>query len=229
VISDRVEALLKVAGDRFAELARPRAVVLAVDHDAVAKVLQGDGFEPEDTPVGSIAPQADGLALFAATLGQEISDEIDARFAGGDFALAAMLDSFASEAAEAVVVRLEEWFAGQVSDTEVVGGGAVHCAPTGPARSASVVLAYSPGYCGWPVTGQRRLFAALEPAEVGITLTPSCLMRPLKSVSGVLVAGPLSLHDLGQGFPCCAACSDAACRARIERLGRRDAPAIGYA
>jgi hypothetical protein len=217
-ISDRVEAVLNAAAIRFSALARPRAVVQTVDREALAAVLQGGGFEPEDTPVGSIASRADALALFAATLGQEISDEIDALFAGGDFALAAMLDGFASEAAEVLVTRLEWWFAKWVSGTEVVGGGAVHCAPTGRARPAAVVLAYSPGYCGWPVTGQRRLFAALVPADVGITLTSSCLMRPLKSVSGVLVAGPPSLHDLGQEFPCCASCSDPVCRARIERV-----------
>ena len=244
-ISDRVEALLQVAGDRFAALARPRAVVHPMGRDAVVTVLRGDGFEPEETPAGSIAPRADGLALFAATLGQETSDEIDALFAGGDFALAAMLDSFASEAAEAVVVRLERWFAAEIASRGTLAG-AMNCAPTGPPRSAAggpgrgapagamygaptgtrrsatgtgaVVLAYSPGYCGWPVTGQRRLFAALEPADVGITLTSSCLMRPLKSVSGVLVAGPLSLHGLGRGFPCCSACSDPVCRARIERV-----------
>ena len=51
------------------------------------------------------------------------------------------------------------------------------------------VLPYSPGYCGWHVSGQRKLFDFLRPEEIGMTLNASCLMQPLKSVSGVLVAG----------------------------------------
>jgi len=40
----------------------------------------------------------------------------------------------------------------------------------------------------WPLSGQRELFAILETAEaeVGITLTDSCLMLPHKASSGIL-------------------------------------------
>ena len=56
------------------------------------------------------------------------------------------------------------------------------------------VLRYSPGYCGWHVSGQINLFNTLTPEKIGITLGESCLMNPLKSVSGVLVAGPPNIH-----------------------------------
>jgi|GEM_PF-135854 len=252
-VSDRVEALLGAAADRFAALARPRAVMQTIDRDAFAAILQGDGFEPADTPVGEVAPRADALALFVATLGQEVSDEIESLFAAGDFALGAMLDGVASEATEVLVAWLERFFRGVLYPPTGQETGAACCAPAGPGRNApagamnraptesvgatcraptattTAVLAYSPGYCGWPLTGQQRLFAAFDPAEIGVTLTSSCLMCPLKSVSGVLVAGPVQLHDVGQGFPCCASCSDPACRTRIARLRQRGALAIGYA
>ena len=50
---------------------------------------------------------------------------------------------------------------------------------------------FSPGYCGWHVREQRKLFS-LFPQETpcGITLTDSCLMVPIKSVSGVIGIGP---------------------------------------
>jgi hypothetical protein len=44
----------------------------------------------------------------------------------------------------------------------------------------------SPGYHPWDVTEQRLLFALLEPADIGITLTASCMMVPRKSVSFVV-------------------------------------------
>jgi hypothetical protein len=80
------------------------------------------------------------------------------------------------------------------------------------------VLPYSPGYCGWHVTGQRRLFDRLEPQRIGVTLNSSCLMQPLKSVSGVLVIGPSSIHEFDNDFDFCALCSTYQCRARIGLL-----------
>ena len=49
---------------------------------------------------------------------------------------------------------------------------------------------FSPGYCGWHVSGQQDLFAMFPTASpCGITLTPSSLMVPIKSVSGVIGVG----------------------------------------
>ena len=49
---------------------------------------------------------------------------------------------------------------------------------------------YSPGYCDWPLTDQARLFGLLPGDFCGITLTDSCLMLPVKSVSGIIGIGP---------------------------------------
>ena len=48
---------------------------------------------------------------------------------------------------------------------------------------------YSPGYCGWHVREQLKLFSLLPPAPCGITLNDSCLMTPIKSVSGIIAIG----------------------------------------
>lgn len=49
---------------------------------------------------------------------------------------------------------------------------------------------FSPGYCGWHVREQKLLFATF-PMEnpCGVRLTDSCLMLPIKSVSGVIGVG----------------------------------------
>jgi hypothetical protein len=49
---------------------------------------------------------------------------------------------------------------------------------------------YSPGYCNWPVSEQHKLFALLGENNCGIKLTPTSLMLPIKSVSGMLGIGP---------------------------------------
>ncbi len=50
---------------------------------------------------------------------------------------------------------------------------------------------FSPGYCGWHVREQPDLFSLFPtPHPCGIHLTDSCLMIPIKSVSGVIGIGP---------------------------------------
>lgn len=49
---------------------------------------------------------------------------------------------------------------------------------------------YSPGYCGWEVAEQQKLFSLFPVASpCGIRLTESSLMIPIKSVSGVIGIG----------------------------------------
>ena len=52
---------------------------------------------------------------------------------------------------------------------------------------------YSPGYCGWPLMEQQLLFSFLPNGISGITLTESCLMLPIKSVSGIIGVGENAL------------------------------------
>lgn len=48
---------------------------------------------------------------------------------------------------------------------------------------------YSPGYCNWALAEQQPLFRLLGDHPVGISLSASCLMNPIKSVSGIIGIG----------------------------------------
>jgi hypothetical protein len=48
---------------------------------------------------------------------------------------------------------------------------------------------YSPGYCGWPVTDQQKFFALFNNNTCGIKLSETCLMDPIKSISGIIGVG----------------------------------------
>mgnify|MGYP002623161679 CR=1 FL=1 len=50
-------------------------------------------------------------------------------------------------------------------------------------------LPYSPGYCAWNIKEQRLLFPLLPDEPCGVTLGESCLMHPVKSVSGFFALG----------------------------------------
>ena len=48
---------------------------------------------------------------------------------------------------------------------------------------------YSPGYCGWMLKEQTKLFGLFEKAPCDVELTDSCLLLPIKSISSVLAIG----------------------------------------
>jgi len=202
---ERVNRLVADALDELRRAACPRGVVASVTADEFAAIYEGEGDNDTPSPLAAVFPPAEGLVLFAATLGASLSERVSALFDDGSLALAAMLDAAASEATELAGVHLDR----------MVLEGAHH---GGRANQFSRILRYSPGYCGWNLTGQRALFAALGPEEIGIHLTETCLMEPVKSISGVMVIGPAEIHEFTDDYSFCATCPTHDCRRRIREL-----------
>ena len=191
--------------DRIDDLLVPRAVLRAIDVERFAAVFAGEGHNAPEAPLGTIFPRARAMALYAATVGGPVSVEIARLFSERDFARAAFLDAAASEATERAGIALADHYR-------------AHLQACGAWRRGDRLLRYSPGYCGWHVSAQRALFAALEPLRIGVTLRESCLMEPLKSISGVIVVGPAAIHRFEPDFAFCAACRSAECRQRMRAL-----------
>jgi hypothetical protein len=201
----RILAIYEEATSLFADLANPRGLIAGIDKLDFGQVFLGEGDNATDAVVADVFPKADHLALFAATMGAEVSASITELFERNEFAHGVMLDSVASMAAD----RASEVLADRYH---------AHLIEQGLATPAHHVLGYSPGYCGWHITGQRKLFDFLVPGDIGITLNESCLMSPLKSVSGVLVSGPMDVHIFTAGFSYCPLCKSHSCLDRMERL-----------
>lgn len=53
----------------------------------------------------------------------------------------------------------------------------------------SVTKSYSPGHCSWSISEQKQLFTLLPENSCGVTLNESCLMHPVKSISGIIGMG----------------------------------------
>lgn len=206
---ERVQALYVQAEKLFLELARPKAVIASVSIQDFREVYSGNGQNDSETPLDTIYPHACALALTACTMGGEVSLKVEELMKNGskDFALGFMLDSVASYSADKASQVLESVFLNQVlSDPSI---------SQEPGQYMKVLM-YSPGYCGWHVSGQGKLFEYLRPEDIGITLTPSYLMVPLKSISGVLLAGDASIHRFDNDFPFCDHCRTFNCRQRID-------------
>ena len=202
-LAPRLRRLIDEAMASYTALIEPKAALQDVTADAFAAVLAPLGVPQDDLAVGRVYPRADALALFVATLGEALPDRIRKLFSEDSLAEGYMLDSVASAGADLLSDRLAGRFEARLTAEGKVG-----------AR----VLPYSPGYCGWPTTGQKPLFAALQPKEIGVTLNASCLMTPIKSVSGVLVAGVGEVHRFRPDFPFCDDCQTRECGRRLASI-----------
>jgi hypothetical protein len=204
-VPEHIEALYDGAMQVLSDVAEPAGVVSEISEADFAEVYAGDGRNDPHTPVADIFPGADRLALFTVTMGEGTSAAIAKCFASHDFALGSMLDSAASAAVERAAELVER------SYEEALCAGGWEAPP-------GAVLRYSPGYCGWHVSGQRRLFDYLEPERIGVTLRSSFLMEPLKSTSGVLIAAPQDVHAFAPTYSFCSRCETKGCRQRIRAL-----------
>nr|MBN2277423.1 hypothetical protein [candidate division Zixibacteria bacterium] len=203
--SPRIEKLADDAINIFLGLCDANAIISDISPAHFDQVYRGEGKNEKETPVAEIFPHADHLALFAITVGENLSTRIEQLFRDNDFALGAMLDAAASEATE---------LAGKIAERKYLDD-LINNRMTSPNH---VAVRYSPGYCGWHISGQKKLFEYLYPNEIGIYLNHSYLMKPLKSISGVILVGPPDIHDFEITYDFCNQCRDMGCRERIRTI-----------
>ncbi|MFH1936136.1 MAG: vitamin B12 dependent-methionine synthase activation domain-containing protein [Bacteroidota bacterium] len=171
-VPQKITGLYDYALSMFTKDAEPEGLIKEISIPEFAEAFQGNGENEPDTPVQHVFPRADCLALFAFTLGKKISDTITELFSGKDFALAYMLDSIASASADQAASITEQGFLSKLNERIRM-------------EESAKTLLYSPGYCGWHISGQQQLFKKLQPERIGISLNSQYLMIPLKSISGV--------------------------------------------
>jgi hypothetical protein len=204
-LAERTERLYAAAAGLLAESAAPAGVLADIPLSEFRAVYDGEGRNAPRSPLADICTRAEHLGLFAVTLGERTSEAVSRCVAEQDFALGYMLDAMASVAADDIADLAERRFGAMLRSR-------------GWKTPDGAVLRYSPGYCGWDVTGQRRLFAYLKPERIGLTLTDSCLMKPLKSVSGAIIAGPKRIHRFPPTYDFCDHCETRTCRSRLRAL-----------
>ncbi len=80
-------------------------------------------------------------------------------------------------------------------------------------KNFGVTNRYSPGYCGWNVNDQHKLFSFLPDNFCGVSLTDSALMLPIKSISAVIGIGANSEKEDYQ----CSLCDTDFCYKRDKK------------
>jgi hypothetical protein len=204
-IPARILSLMESALEIFKQLAVPRGLMADLQSIDFKTICDGNGSSTPENPVHWIFPKADALALFAVTLGDPLTEKTSGLFAQGGPALGYTLEAVTTAGAERLGNLMSQRFLEHLRDEQAQ-------------RSDLTVLHYSPGNCGWDISSQEKIFQYLHPDEIGIGLNSSFHMRPQKSLSGVLIAGPKEIHRFKPDFPYCLQCKTHKCAQRLARL-----------
>jgi hypothetical protein len=116
--------------------------------------------------------RSDSIAVFACTAGERIGATARTFIHEKDFLKGYILDLIGSQAADCTADLMQEKL------KEII-----------EAHGMKITNRYSPGYCGWNVSEQHKLFILLPDNYCGIRLNESALMQPIKSVSGIIGIG----------------------------------------
>ncbi len=202
-IPAEIEDLYNKSFELYEKLIIPKGIYRIITKTDFKQIYQGEGKNDEVSPLTEIYPKASHLAMYVFTLGRDISDKIDQLVKDKDYPIGFMLDRIASESADKASAIAERYFSvkTRINNTNA---------------SSLRTLLYSPGYCGWHISAQVKLFEYLKPEIIGIKLNKSSLMTPIKSVSGVLVSGKYKIHLFKNNFKFCRDCNTFSCRERMQ-------------
>lgn len=209
-LPDRILTLLDSALELFKELAKPTGILQEWSIDDFERVYDHNRMNDPEGPVRIIVPKADAIAFFVATLGNELLLKCSELFKQGGAPLGYMLDAVNSSAGEQLGERMGECFAEFLLEEQRTD-------------KTLVTQYYCPGHCGWHISGQEKLFEVVRPEEIDIDLKANHAMYPLKSISGVLVAGDMDVHRFSPEFSFCKDCKENKCVERLAILEKKHA------
>ena len=142
--------------------------------------------------IGSYLQGMTQVCLFVATAGKEYDAYLHTLKAQDNIIKEYIADSIGSVIAEACGISLAK-------ELETVS-------------ELFHTLPYSPGYCGWNIREQQKLFSFFPPEPCGITSSDSFLMSPVKSISGFIGLG----RELRPQPYRCEICNNKQCYKRKE-------------
>ena len=137
--------------------------------------------------------KAEKIICFVGTIGDGVEKETNRLLGKQKLAEAYILDAMGSVAVENMVDQFQNFIEDKYASED-----------------KTVTLRFSPGYCDWSITQQKKLFSVFDSEQLRVKLLDSCLMNPRKSISGVFGIAP---PDATEYNPCLH-CREKNCNAR---------------
>ncbi len=152
-------------------------------------VFEGTEFGAGSQVVNNLK-RSELFALYICTAGEEVSRRSKELMGQGNLLEGYVTDMVGSLLVEGAMDILHEKLR---SEMELKG--------------LKITNRYSPGYCDWNVDEQHKLFSFFPEGFGGVRLSESALMKPIKSVSGVIGIG----KEVSFNKYICHACSSVNC------------------
>lgn len=151
---------------------------------------------------------AERVAFMVCTIGAGLERRVAELAARGETSRALVLDAIGSASVEAVADVVNAAICREVGQSGVYTNRRI-----------------SPGYRGWPLEGQRRVFELLPSHATGVRLKPTCFMEPRKSISAAVSIGRAVAHS--KYVSICGYCDLAGCAfRRAPDAGAPDGPHV---
>jgi hypothetical protein len=151
-IKEPIKQLIEEEKKKLGHLLHPASLYTILDYDETSK--------------HPIFKNAEKVALCICTIGPDLEKEINELMVKNEMLRALILDSFGSEAAEAVAIQSDQKLTEKARQMDLW-----------PSKR------FSPGYGKWDIREQRYVFSVLPGKDIGVNLTDSFMMIPRKSVS----------------------------------------------
>ncbi|MDZ7371156.1 MAG: methionine synthase [candidate division KSB1 bacterium] len=153
--------------------------------------------------IGAQLRRSTSVAVFVCTIGPQMERLAAEKMRRGDYLAGYAVDLVASEAVETAMDKIHAYLEAEQKSLGL-----------------NITNRYSPGYCGWKVDEQHKLFSLLPKGFCDISLNDSALMTPIKSISGMIGIG----KEVKRQDYTCRFCDMKDCIYR-----RRQAPQMDYA
>ncbi|MDD5475923.1 MAG: vitamin B12 dependent-methionine synthase activation domain-containing protein [Syntrophales bacterium] len=203
----RLRRLLHIKGDEsdrlFHHLIRPRLSFTTKKIEAAGSgsvTLEG-GVVLESDKLSKVLEGCRRAVCFVATIGHKIDRKIE---------LLALSHRCSDEY---LVDRI-----GSLAIEEYVHAFHLEMAQRFRGRHQDATMRFSPGYCDWPLEEQEKIFSMVDSARIGVSLLPSLLMKPRKSVSGIFGIVEAEGGRLPDIYNPCTQCEECACHERRSTL-----------
>lgn len=172
IISELVGEVLGDA-ERICEIKAEYNIFQSIGFNVISRSVTINNL---DFNIGKIVSaqlkNSESVAVFLCTAGKKMEEISRKQMREKDFLKGYLYDIVGSEIVEAAADLMQEKLKNEMEST-----------------GRLITNRFSPGYCGWNVSEQHKLFQLIPDNYCGISLTESALMDPIKSVSGFIGIG----------------------------------------
>ncbi len=182
-------------------LARPRAAWNIYPYESATGTIAAPApLRLAGDKIRSHLAGAGEAAVLAVTIGPALEEEVSRLFTAGEYTAGLLLDAAGTAAVEQAADAADAFIADQAAR-----------------RGLKAKSRFSPGYGDWDITDQPIMVALADGGQIALTVTPSCMLVPRKSVTAVIGLAPTGEKNrracAGRG---CAGCPQTDCIARRE-------------